>query len=74
MIKTILDVQGLNCPLPVLHTRKAMKTLPVGAIIEVRTTDPTSIQDFEAYCRSTGNGLLTWQNEDGIFIFEICKI
>lgn len=73
MPKAILNVKGLHCPLPVIHTRKAMQNLSEGAVIEVHTTDPASVRDFDAYCRSTGSHLVSQRESEGVFTFEIRK-
>ena len=41
-----LDLRGLKCPLPVLHTRKLLKRLPVGARATVLCTDPLAAIDI----------------------------
>jgi tRNA 2-thiouridine synthesizing protein A len=73
MTKTVLNVKGLSCPLPILHTRNAMKALSAGAVIEIHSTDPASVRDFDAYCRHTGSDLLSRREEGGVFTFEIRK-
>ena len=47
-----LDATGLICPLPVLRANRALKSLPVGARLKVRATDPAAKSDFPAYCRT----------------------
>ncbi len=69
----LLDTKGMNCPLPVLKTRKAIKEIAVGDTLQVLSTDPGSGRDFEAFCRSTGNELLESDEENGVFIFLIRK-
>lgn len=69
----MLDVTGLNCPLPVLHVRRFMKTISVGSVVEVRATDPASVKDFDAYCRKTNSDLLDHREEAGIYTFNIRK-
>ena len=59
-----LDAKGLNCPLPILKARKALKEVPAGGTLEILATDPGSVADFEAFCRQTGNEL-TEQSQDG---------
>jgi len=66
-----LDVKGLNCPLPILKAKKALKTMPMGATLEVVATDPGSVKDFEAFCRTTGNELVESKAEDKLFTFVI---
>ena len=68
---TILDAKGLNCPLPILRAKKALKDIAVGGILEVHATDPGSVKDFEAFCRQTGNELVLSLEEDGIYKYQI---
>ncbi len=70
---TTLDAKGLNCPLPILKAKKAIKALNTGEILEIIATDPGSIADFEAFCRTTGNELLDSNEGDGIYTFYIKK-
>jgi tRNA 2-thiouridine synthesizing protein A len=59
MIAKTLDARGLNCPLPILRAKKALAETPVGGALEVLTTDPGSLADFEAFARTTGNELVS---------------
>ncbi len=54
-----LDVRGLNCPLPILRAKKALGDLTTGQVLKVVATDPGSVKDFEAFCKQTGNQLLS---------------
>ncbi|MEE8351932.1 MAG: sulfurtransferase TusA family protein [Rhodospirillales bacterium] len=69
----ILDTSGLNCPLPVLKAKKALKGLAEGDSLTVIATDPSSVKDFEAFCQQTGDDLLDSKAEDGVFTFVIKK-
>lgn len=69
----ILDAKGLSCPLPVLRTRKRMGELPAGGLLRVLTTDPGSVEDFAAYCQTSGAALLESGVEDGVYSFLIRK-
>ena len=73
MTKTVLDVKGLNCPLPILRAKKAIKDLASGGLLEVIATDPGSVKDFDAFCRQTGNELVSQKEEGGVYTFEIKK-
>jgi tRNA 2-thiouridine synthesizing protein A len=73
MTKTVLDVKGLNCPLPILRAKKAIKDLADGALLEVIATDPGSVKDFDAFCRQTGNTLVSTNEAAGVYTFEIKK-
>lgn len=68
-----LDTKGLNCPLPILKAKKAIKGLAAGDSLKVLSTDPGSVKDFEAFCRSTGNELLESNEADGVYIYVIKK-
>ncbi|VBB68901.1 Molybdopterin biosynthesis protein MoeB [invertebrate metagenome] len=68
---TFLDAKGLNCPMPILRAKKALKDVTVGAILEVHATDPGSIKDFEAFCRQTGHELMQSTEEGGIYKYQI---
>jgi tRNA 2-thiouridine synthesizing protein A len=63
MSENTVDARGLNCPLPILHTKKALAETPVGGALEVLTTDPGSVADFEAFARTTGNELILSEKE-----------
>ena len=73
MTTKVLDLKGLKCPLPVLKARRTMKELAGGDILQVLATDPGTVQDFQAYCETTGDTLLEWGEEDGVFTFRIRK-
>ncbi|MGA7975512.1 MAG: sulfurtransferase TusA family protein [Pseudolabrys sp.] len=71
MADQLLDVKGLNCPLPILRAKKALKDIPTGGTLEVLATDPGAVKDFEAFCRTTGNELVESKNENNVFSFVI---
>lgn len=72
-MSVVLDVKGLNCPLPILRAKKAIKDVPQGDTLQVVATDPGSVKDFEAFCRQTGNELLGWNEASGVYTFNIKK-
>ena len=53
-----VDARGLNCPLPILRTKKALAEMQSGEVLHVIATDPGSVRDFQAFARQTGNELL----------------
>ncbi len=67
----VLDVKGLACPLPVLRAKKAMREVPPGEVLEVLATDPGTVEDFDAFCRTTRHTLLDWREDAGVFTFHI---
>jgi tRNA 2-thiouridine synthesizing protein A len=54
-----LDARGLNCPLPILRTKKMLNDMSSGQMLKILATDPGSVRDFEAFARQTGNTLLS---------------
>jgi tRNA 2-thiouridine synthesizing protein A len=72
-ITTTLDLKGLACPLPIAKTAQSMRDLAPGDLVEVYATDPGSVPDFKAWCRSTGNQLVEQTEESGIYRFLIRK-
>jgi tRNA 2-thiouridine synthesizing protein A len=64
-----VDARGLNCPLPVLRTKKALNDMASGQVLRILATDPGSVRDFEAFARQTGNQLLQHGEQDGTFFF-----
>ncbi len=68
-----LDASGLNCPLPILRAKKAISALEGGQLLKIIATDPGSVKDFEAFCKQTGNELVSSGEEDGKFVFAIRK-
>lgn len=64
-----LDVKGLNCPLPILRTKKALFEMSSGQILRVLATDPNAVKDFQAFARQTGNVLLANAEADQVYEF-----
>lgn len=65
-----LDARGLNCPLPILKTKKALADMQTGQVLRVMATDKGSVRDFQAFARQTGNELLSQeQGDDDAFVF-----
>lgn len=70
-IATTLDFKGLSCPLPIVKTAVAFKTLPQGEVAEVLATDAGSVADFTAWCHATGNQLVEHTADGGTYRFVI---
>jgi len=68
-----LDARGLNCPLPILRAKKSINSLDAGQVLRIIATDPGSVKDFEAFCKQTGNELLTTSQNSGEYFFNIRK-
>jgi len=71
MADVVLDAKGLNCPLPILRTKKALQGMQPGGLLEVLATDPGSVADFESFCRQTGNQLVSSGKEGDVYKFVL---
>jgi tRNA 2-thiouridine synthesizing protein A len=68
-----LDARGLNCPLPILKTKKSLADMASGQILRVISTDCGSVKDMQAFATQTGNKLLEQSEENGEYIFFMEK-
>ena len=66
-----VDARGLSCPMPIVKTAQAMKTVPSGSLVEVLATDPGSVKDFGAWSRTTGHELIEQSEDDGVYRFVL---
>ena len=66
-----LDVRGLNCPLPILRTKKILSTMSSGQLVRVLATDPGAVIDFAAFAKHTGNVIERQTEESGVLEFVI---
>ena len=68
-----LDARGLNCPLPILRTKKGLAELTSGQVLKVIATDPGSVKDMQAFAKQTGNELVSSAEASGEFTFFMKK-
>ncbi|HZR69802.1 MAG TPA: sulfurtransferase TusA family protein [Burkholderiales bacterium] len=68
-----LDARGLNCPLPILRTKKALTGMASGQVLRVLATDPGAVKDFQAFAKQTGNELLSHSEQDKVYTFFMKK-
>ena len=68
-----LDARGLNCPLPILRTKKSLSDMSTGQVLKIMATDPGLTKDFQAFAKQTGNALLSSAEVDKVFTFFIQK-
>ncbi|MFH1342208.1 MAG: sulfurtransferase TusA family protein [Pseudomonadota bacterium] len=73
MTQTKLDLAGLKCPLPALKTRKALKALRPGDLLEVVCTDPLSVIDIPNLIRETGDRVEISERTEKRIVFLIEK-
>lgn len=63
----VLDCTGMQCPMPVIKTAKAIKTLEPGQVLELLATDPGVTPDMTAWSARTGNELLKIEQFGDVF-------
>ena len=68
-----LDARGLNCPLPILRTKKSLTEMMSGQVLKIIATDPGATKDFQAFAKQTGNALLSADEADKVFTFFMQK-
>ncbi len=68
-----LDARGLNCPLPILRSKKALGESATGQILKIIATDPGAIKDFQAFAKQTVNELLSSAEAGGEYTFFMKK-
>ena len=68
-----LDARNINCPLPILKTRKSINLMSSGEILEVRSTEPGSVKDMASFCEQTGNRLISSNEANNNYVFLIQK-
>lgn len=66
-----VDAKGLSCPLPIVRTAQAMKSLAAGQLLEVLATDPGSVKDFAAWSKATGHPLVESDVTGGVYRFVL---
>ena len=64
-----VDAIGMNCPLPILRTKKALATMQSGEVLKIKATDAGAAHDFPAFAKQTGNELLATTTEGDLFVF-----
>ncbi|WKA54530.1 sulfurtransferase TusA family protein [Planococcus shixiaomingii] len=69
----VLDAKGLACPMPIVKTRKEMKDLDSGQVLEIQATDKGAKADLTAWAKSGGHELLDSQEDGDVLKFWIKK-
>ena len=57
-IARTLDCKGLSCPMPIVKTAQAIRTMTAGDLLEVLATDPGSVKDFAAWSKEISTGIV----------------
>ena len=73
MANVVVDAKGLNCPMPIVKTAQAFKSMTSGETVEVLATDAGSVKDFAAWAKTTGNEQVEQTADAGVFKFVLRK-
>jgi len=68
-----LDTSGLNCPMPVMQTKKALKNLTAGQILHLIATDPGTRDDIPGLVDQLGCAIQSSEQDGGKYHFYIRK-
>jgi len=63
--KTVIDVRGYACPMPIIKTSIALKSAERGQVFEVVANDEVFRNDIRAWCEKTNNTLERLDVEGG---------
>ena len=68
-----LDCTGLQCPGPLMQVLEIINTMGEGETLEVSASDPGFARDIVAWCKSTGNTLLSNERRGDDYVAVIKK-
>lgn len=68
-----LDCKGMNCPLPILKTKKTIDTMSSGEVLKMLATDPGSVNDMASWSKRTGNEVIEHTEDGDVHTFYIKK-
>lgn len=68
-----LDARGMNCPLPVLKTKKSLTDMISKQVLKIISTDAGSSKDMQAFASQTGNLLISSAEVNGEYIYFMQK-
>ncbi|ALP52878.1 hypothetical protein Tel_06750 [Candidatus Tenderia electrophaga] len=68
-----LDTSGLNCPLPILRLKQALRGMDSGQRLRMIATDPGSQSDVAAFAAQTGHRLIESHAEGDTFYYLVEK-
>ena len=64
-----VDAIGMNCPLPILRTKKTLAEMQTGEVLKLKATDSGATHDIPAFCKQTGNELIAATTEGEVLVF-----
>jgi tRNA 2-thiouridine synthesizing protein A len=73
-MQTSLDARGKSCPLPIVLIAKALREQRPGVRLTVQADDRAFPEDVRAWCRKTGNELVSLDSKPGYYEAVITKL
>ncbi|MDX1734821.1 MAG: sulfurtransferase TusA family protein [Halioglobus sp.] len=70
---TEVDATGLDCPMPLLHAKRALNAMQPGQRLRVLATDSGSVRDFRVFAQQSGHELLDSSESEGVYIYLLRK-
>ena len=68
-----VDCSGLQCPGPIMKVYETIQTMKDGEVLEVSASDPGFTRDIGAWCRRTGNELVSNGRRGDTYIASVRK-
>ena len=68
-----IDARGSFCPGPLMELIRGIKTLPVGGVVAVLSSDPGSARDIPVWVRKAGHEFVAALAESGYTRFVVRK-
>lgn len=66
-----LDARGLFCPEPVMMLHNRIAEVPVGGVLKVIATDPSTTRDIPRFCQFLNHELVHSEETGEEFLFYI---
>jgi TusA-related sulfurtransferase len=66
-----IDMRGRACPVPIIELARALRDVPPGDSVEMKADDRSFPCDVAAWCKKTGNALLSLQTEGLVHIARV---
>ena len=61
----VVDARGTSCPGPLLETKIAIGTIPIGAVLETISSEPGTKADVPVWAEKMGHEYLGTVEENG---------
>lgn len=68
-----VDARGLDCPMPLLHAKRALNAMERGQCLRVLATDQGSVRDFRVFAEQSGHTLLASDEVGGVYRYLLQK-